>query len=114
MASVNTNDNRKDFNWDGFVDSVNATNDAIGSQIKKCSYSVNGNELHLYPEKRITKTILSRDNNKRILVEISQGMKIVFHEPGEKPTGTAQNDKILSKISDIMGGEVKNDGGDPF
>ena len=113
-ASVNASDNRKDFNWDGFVDSVNATNDAIGSQIKKCGYAVSGNELHLYPEKRITKTILSRDNNKRILVEISQGMKIVFHEPGEKPVNTKQNDKILSKISDIMGGEVKNDGGDPF
>ena len=70
--------------------------------------------MHIYPERKIVKTILSRENNKRILVDAAGGIRIEIHEFGEKPTN-AKSDEILSKISDIMGGEVQNDrGGNPF
>ena len=97
-----------------FIERLNELNDAIATQAKKCKHKAVANELHLYPDKRITKIILSRDNNKKILIEAAGGYKIVFHEAGEKLDDTKE-DALLSKISDIMGGEVTNDGGNsPF
>ena len=104
----------KDFNFDGFIERVQELNDAVYSQLIKCEHRFINGELELYPEKKIVKTILSRENNKRILVEASGGVKITIHEVGDIPNG-AQKDELLDKFSDIMGGEVKNDaGGNPF
>ena len=102
------------FDWDTFAEKVQAMNDAVYSQLMKTMHEFDGVTLHLYPERKIVKTILSRDNNKRILIDASGGVKINIHEYGEKPSN-AEKDEILSKISDIMGGEVQNDGGgNPF
>lgn len=80
----------------------------------KTSHEVVGDTLHIYPERKIVKTILSRDNNKHILTDAAGGLRIEIHEVGEKPTN-APSDDILDKISDIMGGKVQNDGGNnPF
>ena len=89
-------------------------NDAVYSQLMKTAHEMMGEVLHIYPERKIVKTILSRDNNKRLLVEAAGGIRIEIHEAGEKPSN-AEKDEVLSKISDIMGGEVQNDGGgNPF
>ncbi|MBR2993886.1 DNA polymerase III subunit gamma/tau [Candidatus Saccharibacteria bacterium] len=102
------------FDWNSFVNKVQSLNDAVYLQLMKTSHELMGNTLHIYPEKKIVKTILSRDNNKRILSEAAEGVKIEIHEIDEKPT-THTKDEMLSKISDIMGGEVRNDtGGNPF
>ena len=102
------------FNWDTFAEKVQAMNDAVYSQLMRTMHEFDGTTLHLYPERKIVKTILSRDNNKRILIDASGGVKINIHEYGEKPSNT-KKDEMLSKISDIMGGEVQNDGGgNPF
>lgn len=102
------------FDWDTFAEKVQSMNDAVYSQLMKTMHEFDGVTLHLYPERKIVKTILSRDNNKRILIDASGGVKINIHEYGEKPSN-AEKDEILSKISDIMGGEVQNDGGgNPF
>ncbi|MBR2855599.1 DNA polymerase III subunit gamma/tau [Candidatus Saccharibacteria bacterium] len=102
------------FDWDSFISKVQELNDAVYSQAVKCKYSYSGGELSLFPAKKIVKTILSRDNNKRILVQAANGVKITIREPGETPDGITK-DETLSKISDIMGGEVTNDGGtNPF
>lgn len=109
LASVET----KDFNWDGFITEVHGMNDAIAAQVKKCRYVFNNDELKLYPDKKVTRMILARDNNKRILVDAGNGIKITICEVTELPS--TESDKLISKISDIMGGEVQNDGGDnPF
>ena len=104
-----------DFNWDGFLDKVREMNDAVYTQLLKTKFEFTEGCLELYPEKRIVKTILSRDNNKRILIDATNGsVKITIHEAGETPSN-ATNDTVLAKISDIMGGEVRNDGGEnPF
>ena len=108
-ANANTN-----FDWNSFTDKVQSLNDAVYSQLVKTSHELVGDTLHIYPEKKIVKTILSRDNNKRILSEAAHGVKIEIHEIDEKPA-THAKDEMLSKISDIMGGEVRNDGGgNPF
>ena len=103
-----------DFDWNGFLERVYALNDAIHMQLKGARYDFNGSNLTIYPAKSIARTILSRDNNKQILTQASGGVKITIAEQGASPA-SAKNDGLISKISDIMGGEVKNDGGDnPF
>ena len=103
-----------DFNWAEFLQTVQKLNDAVYSQLKQAEYRVIGDSLEIYPAKKISKTILSRDNNKRILIEAANGMKIIIGDKDERPNSVAK-DKLLSKISDIMGGEVSNDGGNsPF
>ena len=102
-----------DFDWGKFVETVRGMNDAIAMQLKSVEYAVNGGTLDIYPTKRIGKTILGRDNNKKILVGAAGGLKVVVHDVGENPN--AKKDELVSRISDIMGGEVQNDsGGNPF
>lgn len=102
-----------DFNWDKFYEAVKNLNDAISMQLKDISHEVSGNVLNIYPAKRIEKTILSRDNNLKVLNEAADGLRVVIHDVGDNPSKS--QDLLLSKMSAIMGGEVKNDaGGNPF
>ena len=104
-----------EFSWEGFIEKVQELNDAVYSQLIKCAHQLQGDTLHLYPKRRIVKTILSRDNNKKILFDAAtQGVKITIHEIDDSPE-SAENDGTLSQISAIMGGEVISDGGSsPF
>ncbi|MBQ3473848.1 DNA polymerase III subunit gamma/tau [Candidatus Saccharibacteria bacterium] len=99
------------FNWEEFSGRVKEANDAIYAQLLKTEHNFSNNVLEIYPQRKIVKTILERDNNKRILIDAGGGIKIEIKEVGvNKP-----KDETLAKISDIMGGEVKNDGGEnPF
>jgi len=103
------------FDWDEFLRRVRELNDAVYLQLLKTNHTLIDDCLNIYPEKKVVKTILSRDNNKRILINASGGsVKITIHEVGDLPD-TITKDSVLTKISDIMGGEVKNDGGEnPF
>ncbi|MBR2836885.1 DNA polymerase III subunit gamma/tau [Candidatus Saccharibacteria bacterium] len=101
------------FSWDEFLQNVLSVNDAIHSQLVRAGYQVSGDVLTIFPEKKINKTILSRENNKKILIDAAGGWKITIADPGDNPN--LKNDPLLSKISGIMGGEVRNDtGGNPF
>ncbi len=100
------------FDWDEFVGKVMRLNDGIAAQLKSVDHEASGGVLHIYPTKKITRTILSRDNNKKILVEAA-GIKVEVHEVEENPN--REKDALISKMSVIMGGEVQNDGGEnPF
>ncbi len=103
------------FDWDNFLSRVRELNDAVYLQLLKTNHTLIDDCLNIYPEKKVIKTFLSRDNNKRILINASGGsVKITIHEVGDLPD-TITKDSVLTKISDIMGGEVKNDGGEnPF
>ena len=101
------------FEWEKFLNAVKEMNDAVYSQLKSVEYQVLDNTLKIYPIRKIAKTILTRDNNKKILVEAANGMKVVIDDSDTKPYTT--KDELISKMSDIMGGEVHNDtGGSPF
>ena len=102
------------FDWDGYLAKVQELSEAVHSQLVKTKYEFKNGTLHIYPMKKIVKSILARDNNKRILVDAGSGVKITIHEADELPNG-AKKDEMLEKISAIMGGEVTNDGGgNPF
>lgn len=110
---IENKEHNVEFNWGKFLEAVKGMNDAVYSQVVKAGYAVSGNTLDIYPDKKIARTILARDTNKRILIDAANGMKVVVHEVGENPNN--QKDALISKISDIMGGEVLNDGGgNPF
>lgn len=103
----------KDFDWGKFLEAVKRMNDAIFMQVEKAGHSIEKGVLNIYPDKKIAKTILSRDNNKKILIEAAGGMKVMIRDISENPN--IKKDALISKISDIMGGEVENDGGgNPF
>lgn len=102
------------FDWNEFLQKVKDMNDAIYSQLMKTTYEFSGGTLHIYPSKNIVKTILTRSNNKHILDDAAPGVKITIHDTGVAPANDSKNES-LSKISDIMGGEVIQDGGEsPF
>ncbi|MBP5512884.1 DNA polymerase III subunit gamma/tau [Candidatus Saccharibacteria bacterium] len=101
------------FDWNGFLEKVKGMNDAVYSQVAKAGHNVSGSTLEIYPEKKIAKTILSRANNKKILIDAANGLEVKILDAGENPN--AKKDELISKISGIMGGEVQNDGGgNPF
>lgn len=105
--------NTTDFDWNEFIERVRGMSSAAYLQVSKVGYEVSGGVLHIYPDKKAAKTILSHENNKRILSDAAGGMRIEVHEIGENPN--VKKDALISKISDIMGGEVENDeGGNPF
>lgn len=102
------------FDWSEYTRKVQSVSGAVYSQLIKTQHEFNDGVLHIYPMKNIVKSILSRDNNKRILVDAGGGVKITIHEASETPNGM-KNDETLDRISAIMGGEVMNDGGgNPF
>ena len=102
------------FSWGDFVERVQSLNDAISMQLKSVKHEVTNNTINIYPTKKVSKLILTRDNNKRILIEAAGGMKVVVHDVNEHPESEVK-DELVSKISAIMGGEVQNDrGGNPF
>ena len=107
--------NVTNFDWQEYIDKVRELSDAVHSQLVKTQYEFDGTTLHIYPGKRIVKSILARDNNKRILLNaVGDSVKITIHDENDTPSH-AKKDEMLSKISDIMGGEVQNDGGgNPF
>ena len=100
------------FDWDKFVKTVKEMNDAVAAQLKSVEYQANNDTLDIYPAKRVVKLILDKINNKKILIDAANGMKVIIHNVEERPE---KKDTLISKISDIMGGEVQNDGGgNPF
>lgn len=103
------------FDWQGFIDKVQSLSDAVYSQLIKTKHSYENGILHIYPTKKIVMTILSRDNNKKILLSaVSDNVKITIHDISDSPENE-NKDETIAKISDIMGGEVISDGGtSPF
>ena len=103
-----------DFNWSDFKTKVQEQNDAVARQLDKCRYEFDKGVLDIFPEKKIVRTILARDKNMDILRSVASGIKIVVHEVGDAPE-SAKNDPQKASLSDIMGGEVIEDGGEsPF
>ena len=100
------------FSWDDFLANFNGSHMAIYTQLTKVSHDLKDNTLHLYPERLITKTILSSTKNQDIIKSKLNGLSLVIHDPGDRPQN---QDSTFAQISAIMGNiqEVKLDGKEP-
>lgn len=102
------------FDYQDFLKRIEDVSEVVGLQLKRCEYEVKNNVLHLYPRTKIIKNILESKNNRRILTSNAGEITVEIHDAGLHPE-SVKKDATLAKISDIMGGEVTNDGGDsPF
>lgn len=106
-----------EFSWQAFFSKVQAENPSLADILNKTSHKAADNTLILIPEKPIYKTILSSKNNTPVLKSAlpeNCGLKIL--DP-KNDTVISTNDPQISKISAIMGGnvkEVKDGGSNPF
>ncbi|MBR3228929.1 DNA polymerase III subunit gamma/tau [Candidatus Saccharibacteria bacterium] len=101
-----------EFNWQNFLAKIKDQNDVIYMQLEKAEYNYANNNLDIYPTQKMGETILTSPNNLTIIKNNIININVTVHKYGEK---SQPKDEILSKFSDIMGGEVKNDGGEnPF
>ena len=101
------------FSWSVYLDKIKSLNDAVYSQLKNTTHELEGNTIHLYPQKKIAFTILSRDHNRAVLMKPYPNFTIKLHE---FDTASAKN-PAFNQISAIMGGaeEVNTNGeGVPF
>ena len=109
------NNDSKNFNWDNYVNRVKELDDGVGRQLKNVRYELEGNVLHIYSTRNYVRSYLTRDKNKQILTRATNGdVEITIHGEINSPV-LAKKDAVETKLSDIMGGEVQNDGGkNPF
>lgn len=101
----------QNFDWEGFVEAVHQVNDAVYNQLRKVEYEYDGSTLHLFPDKKFTKSILDKPGNRQILGQYLSGAALVIHEPGER---VLPEDGQISQISAIMGGVKEVKGEMPF
>ena len=102
------------FNFASFLQKIEGLSEVVYKQLARCEHEVKGGVLHLYPKTKLVYNILNSRNNRQILVDNIDEMEVEIHSVDEYPK-TTNKDDTLSKLSDIMGGEVTNDGGDnPF
>lgn len=99
------------FNWDIFLSRIKQASPSIANQLQKTTQHFDGTTLHLYPQRKITKSVLESTNNKQLLKTHLQGVALQIHDLNEQKTSD------FSQISDIMGAveEVTTSGGEiPF
>ncbi len=110
-----SNSDGASFDWDTYVKKVKEIDDGVGRQLKNVKYELEGKLLHIFPTRNYVRNYLTRDKNKQVLVKATNGdVEITIHD--EKSTSEpTKKDAVETKLSDIMGGEVQNDGGkNPF
>lgn len=101
-----------DFNWDDFLNHIHEENTAIYQQLLKVEYELNDDTLHLYPINKFAQVILKKTNNSQIIARHLGNISLIVHDFGEKQ---APKDPTLSKLSDIMGADIREVTGDmPF
>ena len=109
--TIPTNTNQR-FDKNEYFEKVLELNDAVHAQLLKATCIYNAGQLDIYVKSDVVRSILS--NNMNILRQAADDVKITIHQKGEQPDGS-KKDTVIARISDIMGGEVQNDGGgSPF
>lgn len=100
------------FDWENFLETVRADNGAVYAQLQKSDYEFVDNVLQIYPDHKLSKSILDKPGNSQILARHLGGLSFKIHEVGERQ---APKDETLSKISAIMGEDIREVKGDsPF
>lgn len=100
------------FDWNNFLETVRADNGAVYAQLVKSDYEFVDNVLQIYPDHKLSKSILDKPGNNQILARHLGGLSFKIHEVGERQM---PKDETLSQISAIMGEDIREVKGDlPF
>ena len=100
------------FDKNAYFEKILELNDAVHAQLLKTTCVYEAGCLDIYVKSDVVRSILT--NNMNILRQAAGDVKITIHRKGEQPD-EIKKDTIIAQISDIMGGEVQNDGGgSPF
>lgn len=106
------------FTWRDFLAKFQTLSDTIYDKLKLCHHELSGNTLHIYPPSAAAKRILSSKNNLQLLANEASDLNVVIDEiqkPSTTPENSPKSNSRAAQISAIMGGEVKEYGGeDPF
>ena len=75
------------FDWPGFVENFHRDHQAIYNQLQKVNFLAAGGILHLFPKKPMVHTILSRDNNLRVINSFltAQNLTAQVHAIDDEP-----------------------------
>lgn len=75
------------FDWPGFVGNFHRDHQAIYNQLQKVNFLAAGGILHLFPKKPMVHTILSRDNNLRVINSFltAQNLTAQVHAIDDEP-----------------------------
>ena len=100
------------FDKNAYFEKILELNDAVHAQLLKTTCVYEAGCLDIYVKSDVVRSILT--NNMNILRQAAGDVKITIHRKGEQPD-EIKKDTMIAQISDIMGGEVQNDGGgSPF
>lgn len=115
-TTIEIQPNSEDFNWENYLTSIKSISIAMYLQLKKCDFSLKNSTLHIYPDREITKTILDKENNRKILTNSIENYTILIHDPSDNSANSTKNNPKFNAINDIMGEtqEVKSGGEIPF
>ncbi|MBQ3271405.1 DNA polymerase III subunit gamma/tau [Candidatus Saccharibacteria bacterium] len=100
---------KTEFDWDAYINNIEAVNIGISTTLKKCRFIFNNDTLQIITERKIHKTILSSTNNLKVLQKfLPEGIMLEIGDATE----IASSSSKYEQISDIMGDvtEVKADG----
>lgn len=92
------------FDWNNFLETVRADNGAVYAQLVKSDYEFVDNVLQIYPDHKLSKSILDKPGNNQILARHLGGLSFKIHEVGERQM---PKDETLSQISAIMGEDIR-------
>ena len=75
------------FDWPSFVENFHRDHQAIYNQLQKVNFLAAGGILHLFPKKPMVHTILSRDNNLRVINSFltAQNLTAQVHAIDDEP-----------------------------
>ena len=104
--------------WQQLLDKLHAMDSTAYPLLQKAEHEIIGDTLHIYPKTKGNKMILSSTNNQKVLKSLVGSNKIIIHDAGKNPItqqSASKSNPKTDKLSDIMGGEVIEYGGeDPF
>ena len=110
-------ENPSTLDWPTFCATVRTSSPSLADVLKKTTQKVDGDTLCLIPEKKIYKTILTAENNAKVLRKsLPENFNLQVLDPEDAVIST--NNAKISKISAIMGNvkevNAENGGENPF
>lgn len=91
------------FDWSGFVANFQKNYQAIFTQLQKVDFQASGNILHLFPKRSIVRTILSKENNLRIINSVlaTHNYTVQVHDVDDTPADFGLEGAVNAETVDL-------------